>query len=191
MHNVGSCEASSLVQSLESMEQKLLPMRKQLHQLLGLPMDRPMLHMANALPFGPTGRLTSGIQLAGLLKCLAACMEMLPQRRSTSCKGQCFGQLAYVMLPAIKIMLIESRYPGIAYEPAQASAGTSWSTGCCRADAEGGSQYLKDVHHGLPPSGVQKGTVHMVEGSYDYHHYMQVCLYMHLPLLTLKQPTLE
>ena len=56
VHAHGSCEADSLVQSLESMEQELLPMRKQLHQLLGLPMDRPMLRMANALPFGTAGQ---------------------------------------------------------------------------------------------------------------------------------------
>lgn len=37
----------------------------------------------------------------------------------------------------------------------------------------GGSQRLRDVHQGLPASGVQRGSVHMVEGSYDYHHYMQ------------------
>ena len=39
------------VQSLEAIEEQLLPMRKQLHQLLGLPMDRPMLRMANARSF--------------------------------------------------------------------------------------------------------------------------------------------
>ena len=37
-----------------------------------------------------------------------------------------------------------------------------------------GTQRLKDVHEGLPASGVQNGSAHMVEGSYDYHHYMQV-----------------
>lgn len=36
------------LQSLEAIDEQLLPMRKQLHQLLGLPMDRPMLRMANA-----------------------------------------------------------------------------------------------------------------------------------------------
>lgn len=47
----------------------------------------------------------------------------------------------------------------------------------CTADEGAGSQRLKDVHQGLPASGVQNGEVHMVEGSYDYHHYMQVCLH--------------
>ena len=40
-----------LLQSLEAIEEQLLPMRKQLHQLLCLPMDRPMLRMANAMSF--------------------------------------------------------------------------------------------------------------------------------------------
>ena len=59
--------------------------------------------------------------------------------------------------------------------------------GCCDAGHEDGSKRLKDVHHGLPPSGVQNGTLHMVEGSYDYHHYMQVCSHMHLGLLRFEQ----
>lgn len=33
---------------------------------------------------------------------------------------------------------------------------------------------LSDVHVGLPPSGVAGGSVHLISGSYDYHHYMQV-----------------
>jgi hypothetical protein len=33
---------------------------------------------------------------------------------------------------------------------------------------------LSDVHLGLGPSGVPGSTVHLVEGSYDYFHYMQV-----------------
>lgn len=40
-----------LLQSLEAIEEQVLPMRKELHQLLGLPMDRPMLRMANAMAF--------------------------------------------------------------------------------------------------------------------------------------------
>lgn len=32
---------------------------------------------------------------------------------------------------------------------------------------------LRDVHIGLPPSGVTGGTPHVVDGSYDYYHYMQ------------------
>jgi hypothetical protein len=35
---------------------------------------------------------------------------------------------------------------------------------------------LQDVHVGLNPPPVAGGTVHMIEGSYDYHHYMQVCV---------------
>ena len=36
-----------------------------------------------------------------------------------------------------------------------------------------GSGCLSDVHIGLPPSGVAGGSVHLISGSYDYHHYMQ------------------
>ncbi|DBA78226.1 TPA: hypothetical protein ACH3X2_008184 [Trebouxia sp. C0005] len=32
---------------------------------------------------------------------------------------------------------------------------------------------LQDVHVGINPPPVAGGTVHMIEGSYDYHHYMQ------------------
>lgn len=32
---------------------------------------------------------------------------------------------------------------------------------------------LRDVHIGLPPSGVPGGTQHLVDGSYYYHHYNQ------------------
>ena len=33
---------------------------------------------------------------------------------------------------------------------------------------------LRDVHVGLPPSGVPGGRQHLVQGSYEYYHYMQV-----------------
>ena len=32
---------------------------------------------------------------------------------------------------------------------------------------------LKNVHQGLPPSGIQGGNVHLVQGAYEYCHYMQ------------------
>ena len=32
---------------------------------------------------------------------------------------------------------------------------------------------LKNVHQGLPPSGIQGGNVHLVQGVYEYCHYMQ------------------
>ena len=86
VYAVGSCEADNLLQSLESMEQELLPMRKQLHQLLGLPMDRPMLRMANALTFGTAGSAKPGAQLAGLLQCSAWCRVTCAQPQSPSCK---------------------------------------------------------------------------------------------------------
>lgn len=42
------------------------------------------------------------------------------------------------------------------------------------ANAEPAAARLSDVHEGLPPSGIAGGSVHLVAGSYDYHHYMQV-----------------
>ena len=50
-----SQQISCMLQSLEALEETLLPMRKHLHRLLGLPMDRPMLRMANALAFDAAG----------------------------------------------------------------------------------------------------------------------------------------
>ena len=35
------------------------------------------------------------------------------------------------------------------------------------------SKRLMNVHLGIPPSGVKGGTVHLIEGDYDYCHYMQ------------------
>jgi Ufm1-specific protease 2 len=32
---------------------------------------------------------------------------------------------------------------------------------------------LRQVHEGLPDSGVRDGSLHMVDGAYDYYHYMQ------------------
>ncbi|KAM7273681.1 hypothetical protein ACFE04_028345 [Oxalis oulophora] len=36
-----------------------------------------------------------------------------------------------------------------------------------------GSYLLKDVHIGIPSSGVSGGTVSLVQGSYEYYHYLQ------------------
>ena len=38
----------------------------------------------------------------------------------------------------------------------------------------GSTARLQDVHVGISPPQVPAGTVHMIEGSYDYHQYMQV-----------------
>jgi hypothetical protein len=38
----------------------------------------------------------------------------------------------------------------------------------------GPARRLMDVHVGLPPSKVTGGTVHLVDGSYEYFHYLQV-----------------
>ncbi|KAG8388515.1 hypothetical protein BUALT_Bualt02G0133600 [Buddleja alternifolia] len=36
-----------------------------------------------------------------------------------------------------------------------------------------GSYLLKDVHHGIPSSGVSGGSVSLIQGSYEYYHYLQ------------------
>lgn len=36
-----------------------------------------------------------------------------------------------------------------------------------------GSSLLKDVHIGIPGSGVSGGSVSLIQGSYEYHHYLQ------------------
>ncbi|XP_034674032.1 probable Ufm1-specific protease isoform X2 [Vitis riparia] len=36
-----------------------------------------------------------------------------------------------------------------------------------------GSSLLRDVHVGIPSSGVSGGVVSLVQGSYEYHHYLQ------------------
>ena len=40
-----------------------------------------------------------------------------------------------------------------------------------------GGPRLRDVHRGIKLSGISGGHVHLVQGSYDYHHYMQVSKY--------------
>ncbi|KAL3141912.1 hypothetical protein ABBQ32_004569 [Trebouxia sp. C0010 RCD-2024] len=49
-------------------------------------------------------------------------------------------------------------------------------TGRPQAVPGGKTPRLQDVHMGLGPPPVSGGTLHMVDGSYDYHHYMQVGL---------------
>lgn len=89
--------------STEADEQALTATRLELHALLGLPPNRPLLRVANAVDFSA------------------------------------------------------------------AAAAAAADKG--RGGGSGGR--LSDVHVGLAPSGVG-GTVHLVQGSYDYYHYMQV-----------------
>lgn len=71
--------------------------RKSLHARLGLPMDRPLLRIANALTFGIKGATHSNIRSSSL---------------------------------------------------------------------------LKDVHTDIPSSGVSGGTISLIDGSYEYYHYL-------------------
>ncbi|KAK4427021.1 putative Ufm1-specific protease [Sesamum alatum] len=36
-----------------------------------------------------------------------------------------------------------------------------------------GSSLLKDVHQGIPSSGVSGGSISLIQGSYEYYHYLQ------------------
>ncbi|KAM2939079.1 hypothetical protein FF1_038785 [Malus domestica] len=50
----------------------------------------------------------------------------------------------------------------------------STSRDVVRSDAKWkGSSLLKDVHVGIPSSGVSGGSVSLVQGSYEYYHYLQ------------------
>lgn len=54
-------------------------------------------------------------------------------------------------------------------------------------DSASATGRLSDVHVGLLPSGTEGGSVHLVSGSYDYHHYMQATP----PALLLEAPALK
>lgn len=41
-----------------------------------------------------------------------------------------------------------------------------------KSNTRGGSSLLKDVHHGIPSSGVSGGHVSLIQGSYEYYHYL-------------------
>ncbi|KAJ6760828.1 hypothetical protein OIU79_025637 [Salix purpurea] len=82
-------------------ELKQVEVRRSLHMRLGLPFDRPLLRIANALDF-----------------------SMMKDGSGNSSKRK-------------------------------------------------GPSLLKDVHIGIPSSGVSGGFVSLVQGSYEYHHYLQ------------------
>lgn len=93
--------------SIEADEEALIPLRTQLHSVFGLPADRPLLRVANALVFGAAGPSSGG--------------------NTTSSNSSKPGSVAR----------------------------------------------LADVHKGLAPSGVKDGSLSLIDGSYDYYHYMQ------------------
>lgn len=91
----------------EATEAKLLPHRRRLHQLMGLPEDRPALRLAQAIEFG-------------------SLLEERAAAKDASCASP--GQ-------------VQVR--------------------------------LRDVHALLAVPGIG-GTTHLVDGSYEYYHYLQV-----------------
>ena len=50
----------------------------------------------------------------------------------------------------------------------------TWAAPESAAVSSGGQRRLADVHVGLPASGVAGGSQHLVSGSYQYYHYLQV-----------------
>lgn len=80
-------------------EEKQSELRKGLHTRLGLPLDRPLLRISNALTFGAMGK----------------------RKKSTS---------------------------------------------------RSGSSLLRDVHTEIPSSGVSGGAMSLIDGSYEYYHYL-------------------
>lgn len=56
---------------------------------------------------------------------------------------------------------------------AGAAGAASGLAAALAAGGVGGKPRLSDVHVGLPRLPVG-GSVHLVQGSYDYYHYMQV-----------------
>ncbi|XP_047981927.1 probable Ufm1-specific protease [Salvia hispanica] len=83
-------------------EMKQVEARRSLHLRLGLPFDRPLLRIANAINLSPIQDSTRG-----------------------------------------------------------------------KSNPKVGSSLLKDVHHGIPSSGVSGGHVSLIQGSYEYYHYLQ------------------
>jgi hypothetical protein len=45
--------------------------------------------------------------------------------------------------------------------------------GAQEVSRKGWSRHLRNVHEGLPPTGVADGTLSIVHGEYEYYHYMQ------------------
>jgi hypothetical protein len=50
----------------------------------------------------------------------------------------------------------------------------AWATAAPTGEGGVGQVRLPTVHVGLPPPGDAVDSVHLVQGAYDYHHYMQV-----------------
>lgn len=46
--------------------------------------------------------------------------------------------------------------------------------GSAATPAPGKAVRLQNVHEGIAEPAVKGGVVHMIDGTYDYHHYMQV-----------------
>ncbi|CAL4907116.1 unnamed protein product [Urochloa decumbens] len=80
-------------------EEKQSELRKKLHIKLGLPLDRPLLRISNALTFGGMGKRVKGT-------------------------------------------------------------------------SRNGSSLLRDVHREIPSSGVSGGVMSLIDGSYEYYHYL-------------------
>ncbi|KAK2987706.1 hypothetical protein RJ640_030293, partial [Escallonia rubra] len=114
-------------------EIKQVEVRKSLHLRLGLPFDRPLLRIANAINLSLT---KSGATRNSTRKGNHSVSFELYFVQPMSVYGCLTALLTYCMVIS-------------------------------------GSSLLKDVHLGIPSSGVSGGVVSLIQGSYEYHHYLQ------------------
>ena len=57
-----------------------------------------------------------------------------------------------------------------AVDPRQPQAGSQ------QTPTSGKAGRLQNVHEGIAAPAVEGGVIHMIDGTYDYHHYMQVSM---------------
>lgn len=163
-------------QSMEAQEEARVSRRQTLHRLLGLPTDRPLLRVANAVSFdsasgsgepGCSQRLGGG-GVGGAGACAMRGSRFACKRRESYVCG------AHRRSSGQGLSAMQSGHSCCC------RAGTAALEAALESGGVGGKPRLRDVHVGLPapPLG---GSVHLVQGSYDYFHYMQVGGAPHAP----------
>ncbi|ONM32463.1 putative Ufm1-specific protease [Zea mays] len=116
-------------------EERQSELRKELHLRLGLPLDRPLLRISNALTFGGMGRRKKSMPRSGIHHAYVATYASL----------LCFPP----KLHEVEFVFIH-----------------------CGMLSHSGSSLLRDIHRELPSSGVSGGVMSLIDGSYEYYHYL-------------------
>ena len=98
---------------------------------------------------------------------VTAVLSSAVSQNSSVCPGSKYISLPFAALPLDRPLL---RVANALARPAAEGEARSSSGG----SGSGAAKRLTDVHVGLPPSKVTGGTVHLVDGSYEYFHYLQV-----------------